>query len=66
MMQVLMGASESHSVLSDSLRPQELFFRLERGPGIALQAMQEKKALSWRGWGRLRGFLLAHPGALGP
>ena len=27
------------------------------GPGIALQAMQEKKALSSRGWGRLRGFL---------
>ena len=27
---------------------------LERGPRIALQAMQEKKALSWRGRGRLR------------
>ena len=26
-------------------------------PGIALQAMQEKKALSSRGRGRLRGFL---------
>ena len=25
-----------------------LLFRLERGPGIALQAMQEKKALSSR------------------
>ena len=30
---------------------------MERGPGIALQAMQEKKALSSRGRGRLRGFL---------
>ena len=34
-----------------------ILFRLERGPGIALQAMQEKKALSSRGRGRLRGFL---------
>ena len=33
-------------------------FRLERGPGIALQAMQEKKALSSRGRGRLSGFLV--------
>ena len=30
-----------------------ILFRLERGPGIALQAMQEKKALSSRGRGRL-------------
>ena len=36
---------------------QEGLFRLERGPGIALQAMQDKKALSSRGRGRLRGFL---------
>ena len=34
-----------------------LLFSLERGLGIALQAMQEKKALSSRGRGRLRGFL---------
>ena len=27
-------------------RESSLLFRLERGPGIALQAMQEKKALS--------------------
>ena len=29
-----------------------LLFRLERGPGIALQARQEKKALSSRGRGQ--------------
>ena len=34
-----------------------LLFILERGLGIVLQAMQEKKALSSRGRGRLRGFL---------
>ena len=39
------------------LTKQRLLFRLERGPGSALQAMQEKKALSSRGRGRLRGFL---------
>ena len=37
------------------------------GPGIALQAMQEKKALSWRGGGRLRGFLeLRRPWGFSP
>ena len=40
---------------------------MERGPGIALQAMQEKKALSWRGRGRLRGFLeLRRPWGFSP
>ena len=34
-----------------------LLFSLERGLGIALQARQEKKALTSRGRGRLRGFL---------
>ena len=44
-----------------------LLFRLERGPGIALQAMQEKKALSSRGRGRLRGFLeLRRPWGFSP
>ena len=39
-----------------------LLFILERGLRIVLQAMQEKKALSSRGRGRLRGFLeLQHP-----
>ena len=37
-----------------------LLFRLERGPGIALQAMQEKKALSSRGCGARGGFLPRH------
>ena len=46
------GVAEGRTQLSASL-----LFRLERGPGIALQAMQEKKALSSRGRGRLRGFL---------
>ena len=32
-------------------RESSLLFRLERGPGIALQAKQEKKALSSRGRG---------------
>ena len=40
---------------------------MERGPGIALQAMQEKKALSSRGRGRLRGFLeLRRPRGFSP
>ena len=34
-----------------------LCIRLERGPGIALQAMQEKKALISRWQGRMVGFL---------
>ena len=34
-----------------STRESSLLFRLERGPGIALQAMQEEKALSSRGRG---------------
>ena len=39
----------------------------ERGPGIALQAMQEKKALSSRGRGRLRGCLeLRRPWGFSP
>ena len=38
-------------------RESSILFSLERGPGIALQAMQEKKAISSRGRGRLRGFL---------
>ena len=38
-------------------RESSLLFSLEKGLGIALQAMQEKKALTWRGRGRLRGFL---------
>ena len=38
-------------------RESSLLFSLERGPGTALQAMQEKKALSSRGRGRLRGSL---------
>ena len=43
------------------------FFSLERGPGIALQAMQEKKALISRGRGRLRGFLeLRRPWGFSP
>ena len=52
-----------------------LLFSLERGLEIALQAMQERKALTSRGRGRLRGFLElrrpwgfsheARPGALG-
>ena len=44
-----------------------LHFSVERGPGIALQAMQEMKALSWRGRGRLRGFLeLRRPWGFSP
>ena len=38
-------------------RESSLLFSLERGLGIALQTRQEKKALSSRGRGRLRGFL---------
>ena len=38
-------------------RESSLLFSLERGPGTALQAMQEKKALTSRGPGRLRGSL---------
>ena len=57
----LWGRTESDS------RESSLLFRLERGPGIALQAMQEKKALSSRGWGHLRGFLeLRHPWGFSP
>ena len=37
-------------------RESSLLFRLERGPGIALQAMQEKKALISRRQGGLGGF----------
>ena len=42
-----------------TLRPSSgsLLFSLERGLGIALQAMQEMKALTSRGRGCLRGFL---------
>ena len=41
--------------------------RFERGPGIALQAMQEKKALRSPGRGRLRGFLeLRRPWGFSP
>ena len=44
-----------------------LLLILERGLGIVLQAMQEKKALSSRGRGRLRGFLeLRHPWGFSP
>ena len=44
-----------------------LLFSLERGLGIALQARQEKKALSSRGRGRLRGFLeLQRPWGFSP
>ena len=38
-------------------RQSSLLFSLERGLGIALQARQEKKALTSRGRGRLMGFL---------
>ena len=38
-------------------RESSLHFSLERGLGIALQARQEKKALTSRGRGLLRGFL---------
>ena len=38
-------------------RESSLLFSLERGLSIALQTRQEKKALSSRGRGRLRGFL---------
>ena len=52
-------SSRDAGLLEPPVRPQltRLLFRLERGPGIALQAMQEKKALSSRGRGRLMGFL---------
>ena len=35
-------------ILQAASRESSLLFRLERGPGIALQAIQEKKALSSR------------------
>ena len=38
-------------------RESSLIFSLERGLGIALQERQEKKALTSRGRGLLRGFL---------
>ena len=40
----------TQDALKTASRESSLLFRLERGPGIALQAMQEKKALSspWR------------------
>ena len=48
-------------------RESSLLFLLERGHGIALQAMHEKKALSSRGWGRLRVFLeLQRPWGFSP
>ena len=48
-------------------RVSSLLFSLERGLGIALQARQEKKALSSRGRGRLRGFLeLRRPWGFSP
>ena len=50
---------EEIEIMNDPVTSTEIkavIFRLERGPGIALQAMQEKKALSSRGRGRLRGF----------
>ena len=44
-----------------------LLFTFERGLVIALQARQEKKALTSRGWGHLRGFLeLRHPWGFPP
>ena len=54
--------------LSGTVSPfRGLLFRLERGPGIALQAMQEEKALSSRGRGRHRGFLeLRRPWGFSP
>ena len=48
-------------------RESSLLFSLERGLSIALQARQEKKALSSRGRGRLRGFLeLRRPWGFSP
>ena len=43
-------SSRDAGLLEPPEQPQltRLLFRLERGPGIALQAMQEKKALSSR------------------
>ena len=38
-------------------RESGLLFSLERGLGIVLWVRQEKKALTSRGWGLLRGFL---------
>ena len=38
-------------------RESSLLWSLERGLGIALQAMLEKKAVMSRKWGRLVGFL---------
>ena len=48
------GSLGAHRVAS---RESSHFFSLERGLGIALQARQEKRALTSRGRGRLRGFL---------
>ena len=42
-----MGAALQR-LIHKKTRESSLLFRLERGPGIALQAMQEKKALSSR------------------
>ena len=48
-------------------RESSLIFSLERGLGIALQERQEKKALTSRGRGHLRGFLeLRHPWGFSP
>ena len=53
------GSLGAHRLAS---RESSFLFRLERGPGIALQARQEKKELTSRGRGHLRGFLeLRHP-----
>ena len=62
-------SSRDTGLLEPPERPQltSLLFRLERGPGIALQAMQEKKALSSRVRGRLRCFLeLRRPWGFSP
>ena len=48
-------------------RESSLIFSLERGLGIALQEKQEKKALTSRGRGLLRGFLeLRRPWGFSP
>ena len=48
------GSLGAHRLAS---RESSFLFSLERGLGIALQARQEKKALTSRGRGHLRGFL---------
>ena len=48
------GSFGAHGVAS---RDSSLLFSLERGLGVAPQAMQEKKALTSRGRGHLRAFL---------